>query len=151
VCLAAVACLVLGAVAVPAQPTREKPRGEDGKDLSYQGEFARLAEAWRSGDRKALAAMVHSDGLLVTPPGAGDRSATYSPSQAFYYFRNLFQNSRTITFTMTRIQDSPRGDRIHGLARWDFEDGTQKRALRLVIVLTRDQGRWRLSEITTIK
>ncbi|PJA73697.1 hypothetical protein CO151_12335 [bacterium CG_4_9_14_3_um_filter_65_15] len=147
--LVAVVTLMAGVAPAMAE-TREHDRSsQDGP--TYQVEFSRLAQAWRSADRKTLAGMVHPDGLVITPQGASDRTATYSPSQAFYYFRNLFQDNHTLTFTMTRIQGFPRGDRVHGLALWDFEDGTQRKALRLVIVLARDQDHWYLSEITTIK
>lgn len=147
--LVAVAVLLTGVTPVLAQTRDQGPSSQDGP--SYQAEFSRMAQAWRSADRKVLAGMVHPDGLVITPQGAGDRTATYSPSQAFYYFRNLFQDSHTLTFTMTRIQDSPRGDRVHGLALWNFEDGSQRKTLRLVIVLARDKDHWYLSELTTIK
>jgi len=132
--------------AVEASP----PRVVDPASDSYQDAFTRLVRSWRAGDRKALAAMVHPDGLKVTHRG-GERAVTYSPDQAFYYFRNRFQNTRTGSFTLARIQRNPQADRVHALATWVFEGPRGSQTTRLVLVLSRSQDHWFLSEITTIK
>ncbi len=126
-------------------------RAAKDRNSSYGAVFTRVAGAWRNGDQKTLARLVHPDGLKVIASGSPDRAVNYSSSQAFYYFRNLFQNNRTTSFTMTRIQDSPQGGRVHGLADWEYESGRQARKVRLVIVLTRHKAHWFLSEITTIR
>ncbi len=131
--------------------TGQKKHPTRSEDPSYQAVFTRIAGAWRDGDQKALAGLVHPDGLKIITGGSPERAVNYSASQAFYYFRNLFQNSRTVSFTMARIQDSPQGERVHGLADWRYRSGRRERTARLVIVLARHEDRWFLSEITTIK
>ena len=114
--------------------------------------FTAIAEAWENADEEALANLVHEDGLRVTN-GEYDRFTNYSPSQAFYYFKNQFQLHPTVSFTFKRLQDSPRGqDRIHGMVIWEYRRAQVKQVqeMRLVLVLTRQDNVWRLSEINTI-
>ncbi len=126
-------------------------RSRRSENPSYQAVFSRVALAWRTGDQKTLAGLVHPNGLKIITGGSPERAVNYSSSQAFYYFRNLFQNSRTLSFSMARIQDSPQGERVHGLADWRYKSGRRERTVRLVIVLARYEDSWFLSEITTIK
>lgn len=138
----------LAAAQAAAPPPRLETKGQG---PSYQAVFSRLSKAWRDGDRKALSRLVHPDGLKVVSGRAGERAVTYSPSQAFYFFRNLFQNTRTDDFVLDRVQKNPGGDRVHALATWEQAGSRGTRTTRMVLVLTRRQGRWYLSEITTIK
>ncbi len=148
--------LLAAPVVARAQPAQSPPpahtkRTPRDQGPSYQATFSRLSKAWRASDRKALSGLVHPDGLKVVSGRAGERAVTYSPSQAFYYFRNLFQNVRTNDFVLDRVQKNPGGDRVHALATWELAGPRGGRTTRMVLVLTRRQGRWYLSEITTIK
>ncbi len=113
--------------------------------------FARIEAAWEAGDIDALAALVHPDGLRVRG-GAGFRSTSYSPNQAFYYFKNLFQSGRTLAFDFQRKQDA-KGPRAHAMAVWRFQRGGSDREQesRLVLVLERVGKTWRLAEINTVR
>ena len=115
--------------------------------------FAQIARAWQNADEGALADLVHPDGLRVTGEEVQARSLTYSPSQAFYYFKNLFQSSRTLSFEFQRHQDPSAGERVHGLALWQHRrpGSEDSKSLKLVFVLIRSQERWMLSEITAIR
>ncbi len=156
-CLALLLVMLVGmgtlwsTVACADSPRVKKEKVTRQADPSYQAVFARISQAWRAGDQKTLAGLVHPDGLEIISGGTRDHAVSYSPSQSFYYFRNLFQTSHTLTFAMTRLQKSPQGDRVHGLATWESTTSTGQRATRLVIVLARHQNRWYLNEITTIK
>ncbi len=151
------ALLVAGLTVLPQGALAARVRDKDpGKSArleapSFQAVFVQVARAWRAGDQKTLVGLVHPDGLKIISGGTTDRTVHYSPSQAFYYFRNLFQNSGAVAFTMTRVQDAPQGDRAHALARWEYRTETGTEVAKLVIVLARHQSRWYLSEITTIK
>lgn len=113
--------------------------------------FNRVAAAFESSDASSLAALTHSDGLLVT--GSGERASRYSPSQAVYYFRNLFEGHRTLLFTFMKSQDEASGDHARGMAAWKRRRVDSERVLdlQLVIVLTRDGDQWRLSELNMIR
>ena len=114
--------------------------------------FAAIAAAWERGDEEALAGLVHDDGLVVTA-GKAVRASSYSPSQAFYYFKNQFQSRPTVSFRYERRQEKLVGrDRVHGMVVWQYREAHREepREIRLVLVLARQGDRWRLSEINTI-
>lgn len=115
--------------------------------------FARIAEAWEAGDEQALAALVHSDGLRVTTGDRNDRVSRYSPSQAFYFFRNLFQSHRTLLFEFEMMQDPVADGPVHGMALWKRRrpDSTVVQEIKLVCVLMRQGEQWKLAEINTIR
>ncbi len=115
--------------------------------------FGRIARAWEDGDQQALAEMVHQTGLKVTAGGNPERSTHYSPSQAFYYFKNVFQTHRTMVFFFEKTQDASGGDRVHGMAVWKRRrpDSDRIQELKLVCVLARQGDRWMLVEINTIR
>jgi len=130
------------------------PRGQEREPAEDTDRaFARISSAWEAGDERALANLVHPDGLRVTGEEAPARSLTYSPSQAFYYFKNLFQGMSTLSFEFQRRQDPSAGERVHGLAAWRYRRGGREDAdeQKLVFVLIRSQDRWLLSEITVIR
>jgi hypothetical protein len=113
-------------------------------------ELVRLG--FENADQRALADLVHEDGLRVRSGDAGNRDTEYSPSQAYYYFKNLFQSHRTVTFVYLRTEEAAVGERVHALARWTHRrPGRQAdEEMRLVIVLSREGEAWRLAEITAI-
>ena len=115
--------------------------------------FGRVARAWEDGDQQALADLVHQSGLKVTTGGNPERSIHYSPSQAFYYFKNVFQTHRTMVFFFEKTQDASGGDRVHGMAVWKRRrpDSDRVQELKLVCVLARQGDRWMLAEINTIR
>ena len=115
--------------------------------------FGAVAAAWEAGDEQALAALIHSDGLRVTNGRTGERINHYSPSQAFYYFRNIFQSHRTLLFEFEMMQDATAGERVHGMATWKRRrpDSEHIEVLKLVCTLLRDDGNWKLAEINTIR
>lgn len=113
--------------------------------------FSRLASAFEAGDASSLAALVHREGLAVTDHG--ERSSEYSPSQAVYYFKNLFQGQRTLLFAYKMTQDDVDGGRARAMAEWKRRrvDSDRVIELQIVLVLALDEGRWRLSEINMIR
>jgi hypothetical protein len=115
--------------------------------------FGRIAVAWEEGDQQALADLVHEAGLRVTSGGNPERSTHYSPSQAFYYFKNLFQKYRTLLLTFDKMQDATAGDRVHGMAVWERRrpDSERIQEVKLVFVLARQDDRWQLVEINKIR
>lgn len=114
--------------------------------------FSAIAMAWENGDEHALADLVHPEGLRVTQ-GDYDRFTNYSPSQAFYYFKNQFHKHPTVSFELKRLpQSQERNDRVHGMVVWKFRRSGVKadQELKLVLVLIRHEGLWRMAEINRI-
>lgn len=150
-CLAgAVVLLALMPFVAAAAPAA---RGEQGRG---SGEapglvFARLASAFESGDAANLAALVHREGLSVTD--RGERSSEYSPSQALYYFKNLFQGQRTLLFAYRTSPDDGDGGRARAMAQWKRRriDSEVVVEVQVVLVLALDDGRWRLAEINMVR
>ncbi len=149
--LALVLVLLLGGTAGPEARAADDP-------ADAEAVFEAIAQAWSEGDEDALAALVHSDGLRVTN-GDYQRFTNYSPSQAYYYFKNQFRRHPTLSFEFKRLQNSGARldsyeamERIHGMVVWQFNrtgrPGVEER--KLVLVLARQDDNWRLAEINTI-
>ena len=148
------ACFVFCILALPSPVEADIVKNEDGSQVpDPRMVFGAIARAWEDGDQQALAALVHETGLKVTTGGTADRSTHYSPSQAFYYFKNLFQSHRTLIFAFEKTQDASAGDRVHGMAVWKRRrpDSERIKVLKLVCVLARQGDQWRLVEINKIR
>jgi ketosteroid isomerase-like protein len=115
--------------------------------------FDKIAEAWQNADQQTLADLVHEDGLKVTTGGDPDRTTHYSRSQAFYYFKNVFQTHRSLVFSFELMPDVTAGDRVHGMAVWKRRrpDSDRIQELKLVCLLARQGDQWRLVEINKIR
>ncbi|MFO7610846.1 MAG: hypothetical protein R6X35_16925 [Candidatus Krumholzibacteriia bacterium] len=113
--------------------------------------FELLKRGFEDGDQQILADLVHGDGLHVRHGGGDTRRTEYSPSQSFYYFKNLFQSQRTVSFTFLRMEEAA-GERVHAMALWVHRRAGEPadRELQLVLVLSRQGAVWRLAELTTI-
>ncbi|MEN8006662.1 MAG: hypothetical protein ABFS42_06570 [Candidatus Krumholzibacteriota bacterium] len=149
VCLAASALLAFAGGA----DARIVKGPEGAQDNGPRMVFGEIARAWEEADQQALADLVHESGLKVTAGGNPDRATHYSPSQAFYYFKNVFQTHRTMVFLFEKTQDASGGDRVHGMAVWKRRrpDSDRIQELKLVCILARQGDQWRLAEINTIR
>jgi len=150
------ACLlVLGLfLTLPAPADARIVKNQEGAEVNDpRMVFGMIARAWEDGDQQTLADLVHEAGLKVTTGGTADRTSHYSPSQAFYYFKNMFQTHRTLLFTFEKTQDASAGDRVHGMAVWKRRrpDSERIQELKLVCVLARQGDQWRLAEINKIR
>lgn len=143
--------VVLGSgAAAEAVLVTDRPATEDAAVADL---FARMTSAWRAGDARAAADLVHPDGLAVTSGPNADRRTHYSPAQAYYYFKNLFQSQETVAFGFDKIQGGGDSPRAHGMATWTRRRPGQEReqVIRLMCVLGRAGDRWMLTEIHTIR
>lgn len=118
-----------------------------------RGVFENLRRSWEKEDQQALADLVHGDGLRVQGATGGNRSALYSPSQSFYYFKNLFQLHDTDAFIFSRVQETEGTPRVHAMAEWfrHRSGSREEEVLRMMIVLTRDGDDWALAELNIIR
>jgi hypothetical protein len=126
-------------------------RAEAAAGEGPRASYARIAAAWQDGDPDALVELVHPDGLQVRL-GSGGRSASYSPSQAYYFFKSLFRANRSVSFEYQRQQET-RGPRVHAMALWRYRKTARAvpTERRLVLVLARDHDRWLLTEINAVR
>jgi len=115
--------------------------------------FGLIVRAWEEGDEQTLADLVGEEGLRVTNSHAEERVSHYSPSQSYYFFRNMFQAHRTLVFEFEMMQDAAAGARVHGVATWKRRrpDSEIIQVIRLVCILNQQDGRWKLAEINTIR
>lgn len=123
------------------------------EDSGAKMTFGIMEARWLAGDAEGLAALVHEGGLSVSSgPNAG-RETQYSPSQAVYYFKNLFQSHQTVSFAFDKVQGGVDAPRAHGMATWTRRRAGQHRdqTVRLMCVLSRVGEGWRLTEIHTIR
>ncbi|RKZ19316.1 hypothetical protein DRQ50_02315 [bacterium] len=128
------------------------PTGEPPQD-DPRAVFELLRGAWETEDPRGLADLVHDDGLRIHGTTTDARVAVYSPSQAFYYFKNLFQIHDTDAFIFRRMQQAEDTPRVHAMARWHRHrtGSTADDVVGLMIVLTRDGDGWALTEINIIR
>jgi len=152
--LALVGLLLAGALLTAGNRAEAKlVRDKDTDSNAPREVFGLIAQAWEQGDEQALADLVHTDGLRVTTGGRDERVSNYSPSQAFYFFRNLFQSHRTLLFEFEMMQDGTAGAQVHGMATWKRRrpDSTKIQDVKLVCILVQQGDQWKLAEINTIR
>jgi len=152
--LALVALVLTGAMLTAANRAEAKlVRDKDADSNAPRVVFGLIAQAWEQGDEQALADLVHAGGLRVTSGGRDERVSNYSPSQAFYFFRNLFQSHRTLLFEFEMMQDGTAGVQVHGMATWKRRrpDSTKIQDVKLVCILVQQGDQWKLAEINTIR
>lgn len=129
----------------------KEPTADD--DGGARAAFGHLAAGWRAGDEAEVAAQVHADGLTITSGQSTERTTHYSPSQAFYYFKNLFQTQETVAFVFDKVQGGGESGRSHGMATWERRRPGQEKGqiLKLMFVMARQGDTWMLTEIHTIR
>lgn len=111
-----------------------------------------LATYWRAEDHAALAGMIAPEGARFAIGPYPERENLYSPSQSFYFFKNLFQTFETEVFAVETSQAGGE-DQAHALVRWlarrSGSDRTEES--RLVISLVRGPEGWAVTEIRTLR
>ncbi len=144
--------LLLG-LGLTTQATAKLVRDKAADSHAPREVFGRITRAWEDGNEQALADLIHEDGLRVTNSQAGERVSNYSPSQAYYFFRNLFQAHRTLLFEFEMMQDATAGARVHGMATWKRRrpDSETIEVVKLVCILVQQDEQWKLAEINTIR
>ena len=145
--------LVAGFEAIPPLASARLVMDKSEEANAPREVFGRIAEAWDASDEEVLASLVHRDGLKVTNDRSEKRDSRYSPSQAYYYFRNIFQAHRTLLFDFEMMQDAEAGNRVHALAVWKRRrpDSEIVQELKLVCTLVKEDDQWKLAEINTIR
>ena len=115
--------------------------------------FLELATYWETEDHTELAELVSADGVHIVMGIVADREVTYSPRQAFYFFRNLFQTNETESFSYLRRQEDDSGGQVRGMVRWRFRrhGAEQIEEVRLVLSLGQRAEGWKLTEIRAIR
>ncbi len=144
--------VALGPV-LSGQATAKLVRDKGTETNAPRAVFGRIGVAWEVADVRTLADLVHEDGLRVTRATSNERVSNYSPSQAYYFFRNMFQSHRTLLFEFEMMQDASAGDRVHGMAVWKRRrpDSEHVEIVKLVCILVQQDEQWRLAEINTIR
>jgi hypothetical protein len=115
--------------------------------------FELITDAWLVGDHTLLSESVSPEGVLIAVLPQLDRENLYSSSQAFYFFKNLFQSTRTDSFEFRRLQDKAEAGLAHAVAIWRYRR-TGSNAInseRLFFTLTHGRTGWGLSEIRTLR
>ena len=115
--------------------------------------FTAIAQAWLDEDYTALAAMIAEDGVVIAIAPDPERDRHYSPDQAYYFFKNLFQSSSTDSFDFRRWQEKGAGSLVHGVADWNYHRAGSEAKIgeRFIFTLTHSKSGWGLTEIRTIR
>jgi len=111
-----------------------------------------LATHWRAEDHAALAGLIAPEGARIAIGYDPDRENLYSPSQSFYFFKNLFQSLDTEVFLVENSQAGGE-EQAHALIRWRSRRGDSEKTTetRLVISLVRGSEGWAVTEIRTLR
>ena len=115
--------------------------------------FEAISEAWSAEDHAALAKLIAPDGVRIAIVLQPERDSLYSPSQAFYFFKSLFQSDLTDVFRFRRWQNEAASGRMHAVADWQYRRAGSDSVVaeRLFFTLTDGRAGWGLSEIRTIR
>ena len=139
--LLATLCLVLGGGVAAA---RIVVPAEDAIPV-----LASIEAAVRAGDHEAMAGLLSEHGVRVNLGPVAERTSDLTPSQAFYYFKTLFQDRQTLEFAFEKHQEVD-GGRLHAVAIWRFAGpvaGPETRQ-RVLFTLAHGSGGWKVTEIT---
>lgn len=143
--------LLVAAVGRPAWagPIRGEPTVPAG---SARPALDALARAWEAEDHGALAARVAPDGVDIAFGQGGARNH-YSASQAFYFFKNLFQSTETVSFRFSLLNEEPETGLVHAVADWTRRRPSESGAApeRLIITLAHGEAGWGLTGIRAIR
>jgi len=131
-----------GRIVVPAEPVPD----------DVHPVLAQIGAAFEAGDHETLATLMHPDGVNIGLAPQEDRSRLMTPAQTHYYFKNLFQQRRTMRFEFVKHQLAG-GERLHAVAAWRWErtDNGRLGSQRLMLTLARAAGRWRVTELTSLR
>jgi hypothetical protein len=108
-----------------------------------------VEEAVRAGDHAAMAGLLSPQGVRLNLGPLAERSSDLTPSQAFYYFKTLFQDRQTLEFAFEKHQEVD-GGRLHAVAVWRFAEpaaGPETRQ-RVLFTLAHGSDGWKVTEIT---
>ncbi len=149
------ASLALALVLVPAAAADGARQPEEGRSRAAgpQLVYERIAGYWQAADHVALAELVDVDGLTVAVAPETERENRYRPSQAFYFFRNLFQSVETVDFRFARWRAGEDQDGLHAVAEWVYRRSGSEKIYkeRLFFALRSVEGRLMLTEIRTLR
>lgn len=112
-----------------------------------------LARAWLAEDHAALAAMVASEGAEIAIGSTSGARNHYSPSQAFYLFKNLFQATEQDAFRILRVRQEGQSGLVHAVAEWECRrsGAAEVRTERLLLTLVRGESRWGLTGVRAVR
>jgi len=119
-------------------------------DQDRAGETLRqLESAVLGADHRAMADLMSPAGVRLALGPDPQRQTELTPRQAFYYFKNLFQDRRTIAFHFDKHQEAD-GGRMHALAIWRFDSAETGGETRQRVMVTLEHGAdgWKVVEIT---
>lgn len=111
--------------------------------------LASIETAVGAGDHEAMAGLLSPHGVRLNLGPVAERCSDLTPSQAFYYFKTLFQDRQTLEFAFEKHQEVD-GGRLHAVAVWRFAEpvaGPQTRQ-RVLFTLAHGSGGWKVTEIT---
>jgi hypothetical protein len=111
--------------------------------------LTRLETAVRIGDHEAMAGLLSEHGVRLNLGPVAERTSDLTPSQAYYVFKTLFQDRRTVEFAFEKHQEV-HGGRLHAVATWAFTtpaNGPETRQ-RVLFTLAHGDDGWKVTEIT---
>jgi hypothetical protein len=115
--------------------------------------FVAIAEAWSAEDHTMLSELVAEEGVRIAIAPDPKRDSQYSPSQAFYFFKSLFQSSETDSFEFRRLQNDSESGSVHAMVDWLYHrEGSDKPVReRLFFTLSQEQAGWGVTSIRAVR
>ena len=113
----------------------------------------RIDQAVTDGDHRALAALIHPDGVRIAMSPDPERIQELTPAQAHYYFKSLFQTHKTLSFEYRRHHTDAEASRILVRVIWRIRglDDASASLRRLLLTVVRYEDDWRLTEFTELR
>lgn len=138
-----VACLALG-LATPAVAQDDSPA-----DI-----FASIERAWVVGSADAVVEQFGKRKVYISLPEGGPSGGLFSRAQSFFILKDHFAATRTEEFSFVSIrQPEEQPDSAIGLAERNFRRRDSSRSLsdRIFVSLVREDDRWVVSEIKSVR
>lgn len=116
--------------------------------------FADIERGWRKADVSKILVHFGKRKVAISIAGAGPAGGYFSRNQSFYLFKDLFKYTITKRFEFTQYRNIHDGNRkVYAVAERHYKRRDDGRLFKdkIYVSLERENGRWVVSEIKSIR
>ncbi len=152
----AIALVIIIAISssVLSAPQDRKPQSKVIKiGLEDIGEPSRVFDsfgrAWLRGDAQEIVSLASDSPILLEVRGLEIKGGYFTKSQLLYILKNMFANTRQISFEFVKFHDFEKKDqRVYGIAQRSYRvKGGDIYRDKVYVTLVKEGSRWAVAEI----
>jgi len=116
--------------------------------------FAQIERGWVLGSADAVVEAFGQRKVYISLPDGGPAGGSFSRAQSYFIFKGFFADTRTEEFSFVSIRQlEEQPETAVGLAERTFRKRDSSRALqdRIYVALVRENDRWVVSEIKSVR